>query len=115
MSDCLSTTATSRKQVTNRFYFVVFNLVLIPQFSSHLNENRYTSNVTAEPQKEETELMTEVLQAWTEAQKSYLCQPVLSSVDDSSHMICNVPLCALKIEIYCINLFILVYLLYENV
>jgi len=46
---CSSTTATSRNQVTNRFYFVVFNLVLIPQFSSHLNENRYTSNVTDEP------------------------------------------------------------------
>ena len=26
-------------------------------------------------------------------------QPVLSSVDDSSHMICNIPLCAFKIEI----------------
>ena len=34
------------------------------------------------------------LGALTEAQKSYLCQPVLSSVDDSSHIICNVPLCA---------------------
>ena len=32
----------------------------------------------------------------------YLCQPVLSSEDDSSHMICNVPLCALKIKIYCV-------------
>jgi len=38
------------KQLTNCFYFVVLNLVLIPQFSSHLNENRYTSNVTDEPQ-----------------------------------------------------------------
>ena len=36
----------------------------------------------------------------TEAQKIYLYQPVLSSVDDSSHMNCNVPLCALKIKIY---------------
>jgi len=43
-----------------------------------------------------------LLGALTEAQKSYLCQPVLSAVDDSSHMICNLPLCALKIEIYCI-------------
>ena len=42
----------------------------------------------------------------TEAQKSYLYQPLLSSVDDSSHMLCNVPLCALKIQIYCMFLFI---------
>ena len=34
-----SIVATSRKQVTNRLYFVVFNPVLIPQFSGHLNES----------------------------------------------------------------------------
>ena len=99
---CSSTTATSRKQVTNCQCFVVFNLILIPQFSSHLNDSCYTSNVS-----EETELVTVLSPSqtlwWggpTNAQRIYLYQPVLSSVDDS--MICNVPLCALKIEIYCI-------------
>jgi len=29
MSDSVQITATSRKQMTNHFYFVVFNLVLI--------------------------------------------------------------------------------------
>ena len=103
-----STMGTSRKQVSNRFYFVVFNLVLIPQFSSHLNENCYTSNVTDELQwiigdrLDDRNPSNTWLEALTEAQKSYLYQSVLSSVDESSHMICNVPLCALKIEIYCI-------------
>ena len=51
----------------------------------------------------------------SDAQRIYLCQPMLLSVYDSSHMICNVQLCAFKIEIYCMFLFILVYLLYEYV
>ena len=65
---CSSTAATSRKQVTNCFYFVISNLVLIPQFLSDLNESCYTkqcvyvSNVSEQPYLEETELMTEVLQ-----------------------------------------------------
>ena len=33
---CSSTMATLQKQLTNRFYFVVFNQVLLLQFSSHL-------------------------------------------------------------------------------
>jgi len=40
-------------------------------------------------------------------------ESVLSSVDDRCHMICNVPLCAINIKIYCMFLFIFVYLLYE--
>ena len=38
-----------------------------------------------------------------DTQRIYLCQPVLSSVDDSSRMTCivHVPICALKIETYC--------------
>ena len=43
---CSSTETTSRKQVTNCLYFVV--LILIPQFSSHLHESCFTSNVSEE-------------------------------------------------------------------
>jgi len=39
---------------------------------------------------------------WVCMHDSVQVPQVLSSVDDSSHMICNVPLCALKIEICCI-------------
>jgi len=46
---CSSTAATSRKQVTHRLYCVVFNLVLIAQFASHLNESCYTSKVSEQP------------------------------------------------------------------
>jgi len=46
---CSSTAATSLKQVTHRLYFVVFNLTLILQFASHLNESCYTSNVSEQP------------------------------------------------------------------
>ena len=59
---CSSTAVTSRNQVTHRLYFVILNLVLIPQFLSHLNQSCYTSNVSEQPELEETELMTEVLQ-----------------------------------------------------
>ena len=65
--------------------------------------------------------MTEVIQILgdggdpTDARRIYLCQPVLSSVYYSSQLISNVQLRALKIEIYCMFLFILVYLLYEYV
>jgi len=34
---CSSTTATSRKQVTNRLYVAVFSLILIPRLSRHLH------------------------------------------------------------------------------
>jgi len=46
---CSSTAATSRKQVTNRLYFVMFNLILKTQISSHLNESCYTSNLYEQP------------------------------------------------------------------
>jgi len=65
--------------------------------------------------------MTEVIQILgdgetrQDARRIYLCQPVLSSVYYSSQLISNVQLRALKIEIYCMFLFILVYLLYEYV
>ena len=65
--------------------------------------------------------MTEVIQILgdggdpTDARRIYLCQLVLSSVDYSSQLISNVQLCALKIEIHCMFLFILVYLLFEYV
>ena len=60
---CSGTVAITRKQVTHRLYFVVFNLILIPQFSSDLNESSCTSNASAMQQYlEDTKLMSEVLQ-----------------------------------------------------
>jgi len=35
--------------VTQGFYFIAFNLILVPQFLSYLNESFYASNVTNEP------------------------------------------------------------------
>ena len=117
-----SIVATSRKQVTNRLYFVVFNPVLIPQFSGHLNESCYTGNVSEQPylyRRDRVDVRSPSKTWWwgdpTGAQRIYLSQPVLSSVYDSSRMISNVHLCALTIEIYCMFLFILVYLQYEYV
>jgi len=105
---------------------IAFNLTLVPQFSSHLNESCYTSNVSEKTliRGDQVDDRSHSKTLWwgdsTDAQRIYLCQQVLSSVDDSSHnvshRICNVhnfALCALKIKIDCMFLFILVYLLYE--
>ena len=74
---CSSTETTSRKQVTNCLYFVV--LILIPQFSSHLHESCFTSNVSEENLIRRDRVDKEVFQKLgdgetdlTEAQKVYL-------------------------------------------
>ena len=101
---CSSTLATSRKQVTISLYIVIINLILIPQFSSHLNESCYTSNVSRATQLlEETELMTDILQKIVmrrhDRHSKNLSLPTSAAFS-------NVPLGALKIKINCMFLFI---------